>query len=75
MTPFGAGSISRPRRQRARGSVGLDGRRMIPVRDNAQRSTGACGGRVDVVAATLLAGYLPVRDASRIDPRAALRHE
>ena len=28
-----------------------------------------------MVGATILAGYLPARNASRIDPMAALRHE
>ena len=49
--------------------------RIVSVRDEAQRSPGAHAAVTILLSAATLAGYVPARKASRIDPMTALRHE
>ena len=58
-----------------RGSRGVSSHRVVPVRDEAERSPRGRVAAAILLTSALAAGYGPARRASRVDPLTALRHE
>ena len=48
---------------------------IVSLRNETERSAALAGSVATLVVAAVLAGYLPARNAARIDPMIAVRHE
>jgi hypothetical protein len=63
------------RGERAGGAGGIEAGGIVSIRDETERSWALAAAEATLLVAARVAGYLPARKASWIDPMVALRHE